>query len=222
MEFQINSRGTNRVIRRGFALVVTLSLMILLTIIAVGLLSLSSISLRRSALESDLAIARANARLGVTIALNQLQSTLGPDQRVTATADLKSPVGFSKWTGVYGNEEVADYSQKPSAIPTNPYKPVLLNWLVSGNETVGFGSSTNSGNFGTITAPPSSFPFQPTDKATGMGSDSGALTINGKKAALLVGDGSVSGPPTARTHVAAPIVEINDSKSSSARGGYAY
>lgn len=32
--------------RRGFALVVTLSLMILLTIIAVGLLTLSSVSLR--------------------------------------------------------------------------------------------------------------------------------------------------------------------------------
>ena len=48
---------------KGFALVVTLSLMILLTVIAVGLLSLSSISLRASTQDQAVAVAQANARV---------------------------------------------------------------------------------------------------------------------------------------------------------------
>ena len=46
---------------KGFALVVTLSLMILLTVIAVGLLSLSSISLRAFPQGQAVAVAQANA-----------------------------------------------------------------------------------------------------------------------------------------------------------------
>lgn len=74
--------------QRGFALIVTLSLMILLTIIAVGLLTLSSISLRSSAQGSAMATAQANARLALMLALGDLQKNAGPDQRVTARADI--------------------------------------------------------------------------------------------------------------------------------------
>ena len=52
-------RGLSR--RKGFALVITISLMILLTVIAVGLLTLSSISLRGSTQTQAQATARANA-----------------------------------------------------------------------------------------------------------------------------------------------------------------
>jgi type II secretory pathway pseudopilin PulG len=61
----------------GFTLVVTLSLMILLTVIAVGLLTLSSISLRSSAQTQALATARANARLALALAIGDLPP-LGP------------------------------------------------------------------------------------------------------------------------------------------------
>ena len=47
--------------RRGFALVVTLSLMMLLAIVAIGLLTLSSVSLRASAQGDAIATARTNA-----------------------------------------------------------------------------------------------------------------------------------------------------------------
>ena len=73
---------------RGFALVVTLSLMILLTIIAVGLLSLSSIALRQSGVNSAQASARDNAWLGLQLALAELQKNAGDDRRVTANGSI--------------------------------------------------------------------------------------------------------------------------------------
>jgi type II secretory pathway component PulK len=68
---------------RGFALVVTLSLMILLTIIAVGLLSLSSVSLRSSSQES----AQAEAQGGRQPLEQQRRNTL-PDRQ-----------GHGRWHG---------------------------------------------------------------------------------------------------------------------------
>lgn len=73
---------------RGFALVVTLSLMLLLALLAVGLLTLGSVALRASGQGKDLAAARANARLGLLLAIGELQREAGPDQRITAAASL--------------------------------------------------------------------------------------------------------------------------------------
>lgn len=88
--------------RRGFALVVTLSLMILLTVIAVGLLSLSSISLRGSSAEQLTREARQNARLALMLAIGDLQSATGPDQRVTAPARIRgAAVAQPHLTGVW-------------------------------------------------------------------------------------------------------------------------
>ena len=73
---------------RGFALVITLSLMVLITVLAVGLLGLTSIELRKSTIGDARAAARANARLGLMLALGQLQKDLGDDRRVTADASI--------------------------------------------------------------------------------------------------------------------------------------
>jgi hypothetical protein len=72
---------------RGFALVTTLSLMVLLTVVAVGLLTLSSVTLRSSGQGAASATARANARLALMMALGEMQVYLGPDTRVTARAE---------------------------------------------------------------------------------------------------------------------------------------
>ncbi len=78
----------NRRAKRGFALVVTLSLMILLTVIAVGLLTLSTISLRSSSASEAGAIARANARLALMLAIGELQKEMGPDSAISANSDV--------------------------------------------------------------------------------------------------------------------------------------
>lgn len=86
---------------KGFALIVTLSLMILLTVIAVGLLSLASITLRTSGQGENMAKARANARLALLFAIGDLQKLAGPDTRITAPANLVNPNTPAGITGVW-------------------------------------------------------------------------------------------------------------------------
>jgi hypothetical protein len=115
--------------KSGFALVVTLSLMILLTIMAVGLLTLSSISLRASSQGSSASIARTNARLAMMLALGDLQKFMGPDQSVSASAaavveNAKRP----NLTGVWRSWRWTPGSGSPSyAEKKNGFK----GWLVS-------------------------------------------------------------------------------------------
>ena len=73
---------------RGFALVITLSLMVLLALLAVGALGLASTALRSARASHAQAEARANARLALALALNDLQIEAGPDQRITAPAAI--------------------------------------------------------------------------------------------------------------------------------------
>lgn len=72
---------------RGFSLIVTISMMVLLSLLAVGMLGLSTISLRSSTRLDAYSRAQANARLGLMIALGDLQKYLGPDQRASARAE---------------------------------------------------------------------------------------------------------------------------------------
>lgn len=73
---------------QGFALVVTLSLMVLLTVVAVGLLSLATISLRSSSHGLAEGMARSNARMALTLALGELQKSMGPDKAISATSEI--------------------------------------------------------------------------------------------------------------------------------------
>jgi Tfp pilus assembly protein PilX len=119
---------------RGFALVVTLSLMILLTVIAVGLLTLSSIALRTSSRGDAMATARANARLAMMLALGDLQKHAGPDQGVTARADILDTTEptKSKWTGAWN-------MKGPNSTPSAAAGPPA--WLVSGNNPSNTGAA---------------------------------------------------------------------------------
>jgi Tfp pilus assembly protein PilX len=104
---------------RGFALVISLSLMVLLVVIAVGLLGVSVISLRSTSRSEAMEVAKANARMALSLAIGDLQKHAGPDQAVTATsAGLPGKVGQPGWTGTWSNVPGADADQ--------------VRWLVSG------------------------------------------------------------------------------------------
>ncbi len=118
---------------KGFALIVTLSLLVLLSVIAVGLLSLSSISLRASTQGQAAAVAQANARLALMLAIGDLQKSLGPDQRVTAAADIlpaATPVtpGRAHWIGVW---DTSTFN------PATPSTKTFVRWLVSDSSSAG-------------------------------------------------------------------------------------
>jgi hypothetical protein len=96
---------------RGFALVVTISLMVLLAIIAVGLLGLSAISLRGSSQGNAKAVAEANARLGLMIAIGELQKEMGPDSRISAeSAIFDSNAETEKVEGLAQSRWLASYN----------------------------------------------------------------------------------------------------------------
>jgi hypothetical protein len=118
---------------RGFALVVTLSMMILLTVIAVGLLSLSSVSLRTSGQTSDMSAARANARMALILAIGELQTTTGPDTRITARANIiddSNPAILGVWTSWEGGDH--DGTGLPKTVNYSDHKKSkFLAWLTS-------------------------------------------------------------------------------------------
>jgi hypothetical protein len=129
----------------GFALVVTISLMVLLAIIAVGLLSLSAISLRTSSQGSAQAEARANSRLALMLAVGALQKHAGPDTRITAPSsiiDENSPPLIGSWRAWEGtnHETSGNFAGRPITPDyASKKKPAenggrFLNWLVSGTE----------------------------------------------------------------------------------------
>ena len=99
----LNFFDTPRSRSRGFALVVTISLMILLTVIAVGLLGLSAVSLRASSQGSAISEARANARLALMLAIGELQLELGPDRRINCQAGIDAAAlpAHQNWMAVY-------------------------------------------------------------------------------------------------------------------------
>jgi hypothetical protein len=132
--------------KSGFALVVTLSLMILLAILAVGMLSLSAVTLRTSGQGSAHAEARANARMALTIAIGELQSNTGPDTRVTAPANIVNedyPQVLGVWRSWEGTDHEAngrpvapDYASKDKSESKGGR---FLDWLVSSAEAAAIG-----------------------------------------------------------------------------------
>jgi len=94
---------------KGFALIATISVLLLLTMVAVAFLSLSALTVKTSRFEWAQEEARANARLGLMIAIGELQRDLGPDQRISLSASILDTnpdtltidgVANPHWTGV--------------------------------------------------------------------------------------------------------------------------
>ncbi len=129
--------------RSGFALVATLSLMVLLAILAVGLLSLSAVTLRSSGQGAAQAEARANARMALMVAIGELQRHTGSDTRVTAPAnivDSSYPQVLGVWRSWEGTNHESngrpiapDYGSKDKSESKGGR---FIDWLVSSPEAV--------------------------------------------------------------------------------------
>ncbi len=131
----------------GFALVVCLLMLALLMVLALGLLGLSSIELQRASRDGHLAVARANARLALAEAIGQLQRAAGPDQRVTAMAEiLGDQVAQPHWTGVwrttledgspiFARDDLAGGLRDLRLEDGIPRENEVMDWLVSGESS---------------------------------------------------------------------------------------
>jgi hypothetical protein len=221
---------------RGFALLITITLLAFLVLLLVSLASLTRVETQVAANSQQLSQARQNALMALNIAIGQLQKYAGPDQRTTARADIDATLERqpnSRWTGVYGSSIAANYSDSPSTIATALTDPTkvnattgssakLLNWLVSGNEDTPFNPSTGVGASGEITSPPAAntIPYDPTKTIANLTASTPAsadnITIGGKAAQLLVAAGSTNTdlPLTGTStnvpvdYVVAPLVPI--------------
>ncbi len=91
---------------RGFSLLLVLTLILLVTAVVVALSTMVSVESRNQSSSRYLHEARQNALLAMNEAVAALQTQAGPDQRVTAMADIlgTSVAGGGKyWTGIWDN-----------------------------------------------------------------------------------------------------------------------
>lgn len=211
--------------RSGFALLITVTLLAFLVLLLVSLASLTRVETQVASNNQHLAQARQNALMALNIALGELQRTAGPDQRTTAPAALGENAtavtagnaannglgavqdGTRHWTGVWGNKN------EPESIFTEAPQPVLLNWLVSGNQNSTAITTAASGKIVSpaAAATPAFLPTQTVTRENGDALDTSvtpttSLRINTRPAALLLGPGAAG--PHADRYVAAPLVEI--------------
>jgi len=203
----------------GFALVIALSLMAFIVLLLLAMSTLVRVESESSSLSLKKLEARQNALLGAYVALGELQKYTGPDQRATASARIfdGSADGAAHWTGVWGN------GANPQVGLTDA--PVLLQWLVSGNEAQNFSPASSvdltEGAFGRITVSPAVPPLRPDTVATDFdyGSPSTA-TVDSAPAVLLVGAATVD-PSAPEDAVVAPLVAV-ESEAGDTVGRYAW
>jgi len=139
--------------KQGFSLVATVSMMVLLSMLALAMLSLASVTLRSSSQGDALNQARANARMALTIAIGELQKQAGADTRVTANAGLTdssspNPYWVGVWPSRYEEDLAAGNAGEPAVshhespryltdIRTSEGSPEATNWLVSHSDAAG-------------------------------------------------------------------------------------
>ncbi|MEG1740018.1 MAG: hypothetical protein RR250_01730 [Akkermansia sp.] len=73
---------------QGFALIATITLMVLLALLSIGLLTVAASQTRISEKGILAAEAKAQARLAMEVAIGHLQCELGPDQRISANSGI--------------------------------------------------------------------------------------------------------------------------------------
>lgn len=197
----------------GFSLVITITLMVLLSLVAVGLLSLSSTVLRSAGNDAEMLQARSNARLALQLALGELQATMGPDTRVSANGAILSgrqsvSPNMNQVTGVWNawrpdNNNIGNYEAKkagaPIDVPTGRGQVTrpdggFYRWLVSSQQDnlareVGFAAAGPAGNLVTLLRPQQNQPGAAPVQASRVPLTDGTGQPNGQFAWVVFDEG---------------------------------
>jgi hypothetical protein len=114
--------------RHGFALVVTVSLLVQLTLVALGLLGLSTVTLRSAVRTEATGTARANARLAMILSVGELsllpEPVQGPDRIPPGVPQVRVP------------ENVADFHLPVTSDPADGVAPVRMRIIDAGEGTL--------------------------------------------------------------------------------------
>ena len=197
--------------QHGFALVATLMLMLLLGILAIGMLSLSSISVRSGGQNSAMSEAKANARMALMLAIGELQKQMGPDQRISANAEIlddpATPTNemiHPHWTGVWDSwkagpgegsqhqtiQGISDTGMAPTY--QSGRRDHFRKWLLSLSET----DVNNVAN--------------PQDIAKELTLDGVPTPVGAETAVRLVGEGSLGPSALDEDFVSARLLPVSD------------
>jgi Tfp pilus assembly protein PilX len=108
----------------GFALVIALSLMAFVLLLLLSITTLVQVETRSAKIHINTVEAKQHALLGLQMALGELQTSMGPDQRVSATAEILSNSNANRknTVGVWSSADVSSQSLK---------KGDLVAWLTS-------------------------------------------------------------------------------------------
>jgi len=120
--------------RRGFSLVVTMIMMVMIAILAMCTLTLSTTVIRHTGREGPQKMAEANARLSLMMALGRLQEEVGDDRRITADASILESRGQGHLVGVWESWSprfALNPGQSPPAYDREK-ESRFRSWLVSG------------------------------------------------------------------------------------------
>ncbi len=141
---QKSSSSPRKKQKKGFALIATLTLMMLLAMLAVAIMATAA-SQNRIALQTMLqAEARQQALVGLDAAIGELQLELGPDQRVTASSGILSKddngsaqhlLGvWNSWDGpIYGKSK-SGHGNKITSTYDNGRSSMFRRWMISSRD----------------------------------------------------------------------------------------
>ena len=127
--------------KKGFALIATLTLMMLLAMLAVAIMAMAA-SQNRIALQTMLqAEARQQALVGLDAAIGELQVELGPDQRVSASSGIINESEGStaqhllgvwdSWDGPIYGRSVSGHGSKIAGTYSRGRSDMFRRWLIS-------------------------------------------------------------------------------------------
>lgn len=205
----------------GFVLVAVLLIIALAVVLVVTTSSVSQTERKAVSNSANQEAARQNALFALNLAVSQLQVAAGPDQRVTATADIlntnnatPSPVAQPYWTGVWK-------SYNPAYSPSPWFRPEPLDIDTTG----GVGTtnttlrpwSTNVGPTWLVSGATNNATISPLSSTTNWMSNSVVMASNWGTGT----NGSLTGATwTNSTTVTVPLVTLSNGATNTGKYGY--